>query len=272
MVASTLTCTPYNKLIGAGLTLAALQKQSSLLVINTNFSMPAIFDDIDWEALLLGEEKWAFLFETALRTLIMFLVIVFTLRLLGKRGVKQLSVFELGVIIGLGSAAGDPMFYKEVGILSGIVVFLTVMGLYRLITHLINSSDRFEQYMEGTATCIVEKGKLLMQNFKKEPVAMDELFSQLRLRSVSHLGQVEQAIIETSGEVSVFYYADEKVGYGLPLIPSMREHKLLSISKEGHYACTYCGQGEHLSTVANHQCSNCDHNEWLPAINDKRIA
>lgn len=233
--------------------------------------MLELFENIDWNTLLLGEEKWAFLIETAFRTFIMFLVIVLTLRMLGKRGVKQLSVFELGVIIGLGSAAGDPMFYKDVGLLPGIIVFITVISLYRLITYLINRSDRFEQYMEGTATCIVQKGKLLMHNFKQEPIAMDELFSQLRLRSIAHLGQIEQAIIETNGEVSVFYYPDEKVNYGLPVIPSLRENKLESIPQEGYYACTFCGQTEHLQSMPGYQCNNCDHTEWLAAINDKRI-
>jgi hypothetical protein len=58
--------------------------------------MPEILKELDWKTLLLGSEKWALLFETAMRTFIMFLVILFYLRLLGKRGVKQLSVFELG--------------------------------------------------------------------------------------------------------------------------------------------------------------------------------
>lgn len=68
---------------------------------------------IDWSALFLGTEDWSFLTEVALRTFIMFLIIIIGLRFMGKRGVKQLSVVELVVIIGLGSAAGDPMFYKR---------------------------------------------------------------------------------------------------------------------------------------------------------------
>ena len=97
--------------------------------------MPEIIQ-LDWKSLLLGSEKWEFLFETAFRTFVMFMVILLYLRLFGKRGVKQLSVFELGVIIGLGSAAGDPMFYKEVGLLPGVLVFSIVFGLYRFITFL----------------------------------------------------------------------------------------------------------------------------------------
>ncbi len=62
----------------------------------------------DWKQLLMGSEDWTFLIETILRTSIMFIIILVGLRLLGKRGVKQLSVFELVVIIGLGSGCRRP--------------------------------------------------------------------------------------------------------------------------------------------------------------------
>jgi uncharacterized membrane protein YcaP (DUF421 family) len=227
--------------------------------------------DLDWKVLLLGEEKWSFLVETAFRSVIMFLVILFSLRLLGKRGVKQLSVFELGVIIGLGSAAGDPMFYKDVGLLPGMTVFLVIISLYRLITYLINRSDRFEDFVEGTPTCVVKDGKLLMHNFEKEPVARDELFAQLRLHSVAHLGQVYQAIIETNGEVSVFYYADEDVRYGLPIIPDETNKKKTLIHTQDYYSCHFCGHTENIKPSNVHTCTGCQKNEWVKSTNKKRI-
>ncbi len=97
-------------------------------------------NSFDLKQLLLGSETWPFLLETGLRSLIMFVIILTGLRLLGKRGVKQLSVFELVVIIGLGSAAGDPMFYSEVGILPAIVVFVMIISLYSLVTYLIGKN------------------------------------------------------------------------------------------------------------------------------------
>lgn len=240
-------------------------------LLRNEFIMKEVFLQIDWKALLLGSENWNFLFETAFRSVIMFLVILFSLRLLGKRGVKQLSVFELGVIIGLGSAAGDPMFYKDVGLLPGMMVFAIIISLYRLITFFINRSDRFENFVEGTPTCILKKGELLLHNFEKEPIAKDELFSQLRLHSVAHLGQVYQAIIETNGEVSVFYYPDEEVEYGLPIIPGETEKKIKVINNEGHYSCYFCGHTENIKPSHVHSCSVCHKNEWVEAINLKRI-
>lgn len=234
--------------------------------------MILIFFDIKWKELLLGAEKWDFLMETALRTVIMFIVILLSLRVLGKRGVKQLSVFELGVIIGLGSAAGDPMFYKDVGLLPGIIVFSIVIGLYRLITFLINRSDRFEHFVEGKPRTVIEEGQLVVSNFEKEPIAKDELYSQLRMNNVSHLGQVEHAIIETNGEVSVFFYPDDQVRYGLPIVPKLCINVAKAISGEGYYACTFCGHTENLKPASGHTCPVCKKTEWLKAINNKRIS
>lgn len=233
--------------------------------------MPEIFAELEWKSLLLGSEKWSFLFETALRTFVMFLVILFYLRMLGKRGVKQLSVFELGVIIGLGSAAGDPMFYKDVGLLPGVLVFSIVFGLYRFITFLINRSNKFEEFVEGSSACVVMEGQILVDNFKQELIAVDEFFSQLRLHSVSHLGQVQEAILETNGESSIFYYPDEEVKYGLPIIPRLCENKLVAIPAEGYYSCTYCAYTDKLPAASEHICPSCQKKEWLKAINNKRI-
>src|SRR5687768_2579814 len=179
--------------------------------------------DIHWNELLLGEEQWDFLIETVIRTTVMFLVILVTLRMLGKRGVDQLSVFELGVIIGLGSAAGDPMFYKDVGLLVGLIVFVVVIALYKLVTFLINRSDRFEEFVEGKPVYLIKEGRFLYDNFKKEPLAREEFFMQLRLKNVSHLGQVCQVILETNGNVSILYYSDDQVRPGLPIFPHLLE-------------------------------------------------
>lgn len=227
--------------------------------------------EIDWKAILLGDEQWDFLLETMFRTLVMFLVIVLSLRLLGKRGVKQLSVFELGVIIGLGSAAGDPMFYKDVGLLPGILVFTIVISAYRFITFLINRNDRFEAFVEGTPTCVILDGKLQLRDFEKEPIARDELFSELRLKSVSHLGQVQQAIIETNGDVSIYYFSDDDVRYGLPIIPGQSETKYTVTGGEGYYSCHDCGYTEKLLPNTEKHCPECRKKIWIQSINSRRI-
>jgi len=224
-----------------------------------------------WKELLLGSENWTFLFETLLRTLIMFIVILVSLRLLGKRGVKQLSVFELVVIIGLGSAAGDPMFYKDVGILPALLVFIMIIALYSFVTYSIGKSKKFELLIEGKPVCLIRHGVFEVKNFKKEILGEDEFFAELRQQGVSQLGQVEQAIEESSGEISLFFYTDDETKYGLPILPGSLETAQTEIFEKSHYSCIFCGFTEIKTPQSPQTCPVCEKNKWIKASNKKRI-
>lgn len=220
---------------------------------------------------LLGDVEWNFIPEIALRTLIMYLILLFSLRVLGKRGVKQLSVFELVVIISLGSAAGDPMFYQEVGILAALTVFVVIVFAYKLTSLLVNRSKKAEQILEGKATYLIENGMFAIENFKKETLAQDEFFSELRFQGVSHLGQVELAIIETSGSVSLFYYSDDVVKYGLPILPHLFCEKHIGIKEKAYYSCSFCGFTEELIVSNEVNCQRCKNTQWVKSLETKRI-
>ena len=124
--------------------------------------------EIDWNQFLVGDDDFSFLLEIGLRTISMYFIIVIGLKLMGKRGIKQLSVFELVVIIGLGSSAGDPMFYKEIGMIVPLVVFAIVIGAYRLTVYFMSKSDKFNIVVEGKPTCLIREGEFSITNLKKK--------------------------------------------------------------------------------------------------------
>lgn len=227
---------------------------------------------INWHNIFWGSEKWDFIVEVMFRTSFMFLVILIGLVLLGKRGVRQLSVFELVVIIGLGSAAGDPMLYKEVGILSALTVFALVIGLYIIVTNLVGRNRKFETLVEGKPICLIEQGQFAIDNFKKENLGQYEFFMELRLKGVSHLGQVENAIIETNGDISIFFYEDEKIKPGLPIMPDSLSQQTKVITKEGNYSCVFCGNTLTLAPANSHTCNICHKDDWVEASNKKRVS
>lgn len=229
------------------------------------------FLNFNWKELFLGTEDWGFLLEIVLRTIIMFLTIIVSLRVLGKRGVKQLSIFELVVIIGLGSAAGDPMFYKEVGIVSSMLVFLVIIILYSSITALIGRFKKIENLFEGKAICLIEQGVFAIDNFKKENLGSDEFFAELRVKGISHLGQIELAIEEVSGEISVFFNEDKKVKYGLPIMLNSLDNPIQNIRIPGYYSCTFCGFTELKEEGNAGSCKNCGKKNWVKASNKIRV-
>ncbi len=227
---------------------------------------------MELKSFLLGDNDWAFLIETAVRTTAMFIILLTVLRLLGKKSVQQLSIFELGVIIGLGSAAGDPMIYKEVGIVPSIIVFAVVISMYRLINYLMGKSTKIENILEGCPVYVINEGRILMKNFQKEEIALEELFSILRQSQVSHLGQVKHVILEASGQVSIFYFEDKDVMLGLPILPHELAIKLSAISKEGAYSCIHCSNTENMTPGPIHPCITCNHTEWVAAQKHPRVS
>jgi len=228
-------------------------------------------DNLSWGHLLFGEHDWFFAFEIIFRTLIMYIVILVGLRLTGKRGVRQLSIFELVVIIGLGSSAGDPMFYKDVGLLAAIIVFVVVIAAYRLTTYFTGKSRKFEELIEGKTVCLIENGRFSYDAFSKEDLAEEEFFAELRSRGVSQLGQVEKAYLEISGEVSVFFYADNDVKPGLPILPHEFADKNKVIPSAGIYACVHCGSTDQHAAKQKYVCSVCKKDSWVKASERKRI-
>lgn len=227
-------------------------------------------DIFEWRRLLFNDLPFEFLLEVAFRTVIMFTTVLLTLKFAGKRGVKQLSVFEIVIIISLGSAAGDPMFYEDVGLVPAILVFLIILFMYRGVTWLLGKSKRFESFIEGRTHCLIEDGQFSIASFEREDLAQDEFFAELRLKSIEHLGQVRNAYIETNGAISVFFYNDADVKYGLPIRPQLFNLKSKNIPKEGIYACTFCANTQRLEPTYG-KCSVCGKDEWVEAIKTKRI-
>lgn len=225
---------------------------------------------MDWNQILFGKDDKEFIIEVLLRSSMMFFIILIGLRILGKRGVTQLSVFELIVILSLGSAAGDAMFYKDVGLVHAILVFVVVILLYRILIFAIGKSKKVEKLMEGNPVYLIKNGKFSLEDFDKEPLALNEFFSEMRLKGVSHLGQVDKAIVETNGQLSLFYFKEEEVKFGLPILPEYIEKQYKEIKTTDIYACLNCGHTQELNHGV-HICEICENKIWVKAKNEKRI-
>ena len=223
---------------------------------------------LDWNSIFLNELNFAFALEIGLRTILMFAFVLLMLRLSGKKGVRQLSIFEVAIIIALGSAAGDPMFDKERAIIPSLLVFGFVLLFYRAMTYLASKYEKFESILEGDPVYIIEDG-VFSRNGSDKTFAKDEFFAEMRVQGIEHLGQVKTAILETNGQVSFFYFEDKDVKPGLPVLPKIYACRSAEISSPADYACTHCGQVQHLHTAAS--CTRCCHEEWIKAETCKRI-
>lgn len=227
--------------------------------------------EIDWHRIFFSDHPYTFFIEILIRTPLMFLAVVILLRLTGKRGVQQLSIFEMVMIITLGSAAGDSMFYEDVGLLHALAVFTVILIVYRCIIILISRSEKAEMLLEGKPKYLLRDGKMCLSEIDDDELGADEFFGELRGHNIEHLGQLRYVILEDTGRLSIFYYPDAEVRPGLPVLPDEYNKKGSHINHSGLYACARCGntQTHEISDFA--VCTLCKNKEWVMAIKRKRI-
>ncbi|QKZ12435.1 DUF421 domain-containing protein [Spirosoma sp. KUDC1026] len=230
--------------------------------------MPApSVDPFDWERILIDQFPWLYLGEVALRTLCMFIILLTALTVSGKREVRQLSIYELVLVIGLGSAAGDPMFYDDVPISSAVVVFIVMMVCYKLATRISDHNESIRKKIEGKAVYVVEQGRILIRNFSNEDLSQEELFSDLRVAGIEQLGQVRIAILEANGQLSVFQFGADDAKPGLSILPRELSKKAINIDEAGNYACCTCGSVQPFThPVPEPVCDNCLQKGWIKAV------
>jgi len=226
----------------------------------------------DWHRVLLGEVNMGFLGEVVARTLMAYVVVFLFLKIAGRRGVRQLSLFELVVILTLGSAAGDVTFYEDVPILPVLVVFVAMIIFYRLTTFLTERSGRFGEWLEGKPFLIIRDGVFELKALQSGNITHAEFLMELRLRDVEHLGQVRLGILEVNGDVSLYFHEREDVKPGLSILPPEHRVSLTKVDREDLYACEYCG---HLETLRDQQampCPRCDNPVWSKALSNPRAS
>lgn len=154
--------------------------------------------------MFLGDAPLTFVVEIVIRTSVMYLYTLALVRLLGKRGMAQLSPFEMVIIVALGSAVGDPMFYDDVPLLHGLAVVTVVVALERLLVVLTQRSRRLERLIESTPVLLVKDGAIDQEAMEEEELSEAELFMSLREARIEQLGEVRLAYLEPNGKVSVF--------------------------------------------------------------------
>lgn len=225
---------------------------------------------MDWTSIFIYDTTWSFAAEIVIRTTIMFCLIILLLRSTGKRGIRQLTIFELTIILALGSIAGDPMFTEDLPLIQAVLIMSLVLLLYRLCTWFTTKHKLFELLLEGTPTYIVENGLLIMKDVEKGKMSHDEFFTEMRQQGVRHLGQVEVGLLETDGEFSVLLFPHDETQYGLPIFP--KEFQAAKIIENGHpYACMHCAYVEYIS-APDEVCNRCHHSRgWAKALNNKIV-
>lgn len=140
------------------------------------------------------------------RTIILYLVLIFVIRMMGKRQVGQMEPSEFVVTMLVANLAAIPMQDGAIPLFSGLVPILTVLAVELVIAWLSMCSVAIRRLFCGKPVILVQNGKIVEENLRAARMTLTELTGHLRQKDVLKYTDVQYAILETNGELSVFPY------------------------------------------------------------------
>ena len=140
---------------------------------------------------------------TFIRSIIIYIIVLIVMRLMGKREIGQLQPFELAISIMIADLASLPMTETGVPISNGIIPILGLLVMHLVISMLNMKSTKIREIICGKPSILIFRGKIDEEVLKKERFTINELEERLRDNNIFNIGDVEYAVLETSGQVTV---------------------------------------------------------------------
>ena len=144
-----------------------------------------------------------------IRTIVLYLVLIFSVRLMGKRQIGQMEPSEFVVTMLVANLAAIPMQDEGLPLYGGLVPILTVLGMELVLSGATLRSLWLRKLLCGKPVILIENGRILQQNLRATRVTLDELTGHLREKEVLDIRSVQYAILETNGNLSVFPFPSE---------------------------------------------------------------
>jgi uncharacterized membrane protein YcaP (DUF421 family) len=157
------------------------------------------------------------LFTVIFRTFVFYFLIAALYRIMGKREVGQLGVIDLIVSISIAQLAAISIENFKEPLLYSVIPVLIFFGFEVLFAYLSLKNTKFRTVFEGNPTVIIKHGKINFKQMVKERYNLEDLLTQLRDKEVKSIDDVEYAILETNGHLSVFKYNALKLPSDVPL-------------------------------------------------------
>ena len=182
------------------------------------------------------------------RTVILYLTVVVSMRLMGKRQLGELQPSELVIAIMISDVASVSLQSTDIPLLFGIIPVLTLVCLEMILSFIGLKSNTFRKIVSGKPCLLIRDGVIDQAALKKLRITLDDLFEELRLHNVTMLDDVKYAFVETNGQLSIIQNADSMpapakdagISVSDNTIPTMliRDGKLI------RSALTECGRDE----------------------------
>lgn len=159
------------------------------------------------------------------RTIVLYAIVLVIFRLMGKREIGELSVLDLVIFIMIGEMAVTSIEQHKDPIMHTIIPMTILLFIQLLMAYISLKSRKFRSLIDGRSSVIIERGKINEKEMRRHRYNFDDLLMQLRQKDISNIGDVEFAILETTGELSVFKRGNKKKA-GSVTIPLIIDGKI----------------------------------------------
>ncbi len=164
------------------------------------------------------------MFVVLIRTIIIYLVVVMAVRFMGKRQIGQLQPTDLVITIILSEIAAIPIENRKLPLSFSLIAVMVLVSLEIVFSHIALKSGKFRRVVEGNAVFIIKEGKLDIKAIKKLRFSIDDIMEGLRQKDVFDISEVEYAVVETNGNLSVMLKSD-KIPVSLSTLGKKTEEK-----------------------------------------------
>jgi uncharacterized membrane protein YcaP (DUF421 family) len=172
--------------------------------------------------MLMPSGAWHVLLNIALRTTMVYVVVLVGVRLSGKREVGQMTPFDLTLLLLISNSVQNAMTGPDTSLVGGVVAASTLLLLNYLIADLSGVNRRFRRLIQGQPSLLVHDGKVIESHMAKEHVSMDELARALREHGISSCHDVALAVLEVDGSISCLKYDEIKPDANTHLVRQRR--------------------------------------------------
>ena len=150
----------------------------------------------------------AALLNIALRTAVIYVLVLVGVRLSGKREVGQMTPFDLVLLLLLSNSVQNAMTGPDTSLLGGVVAAAVLLLLNYFIADVSGINRKFRKFIQGEPSMLIHDGELIAAHMAKEHVSMDELERAMRERGIADYHQVAIGVLEVDGSMSFLRYDD----------------------------------------------------------------
>lgn len=150
-----------------------------------------------------------------IRTFILYVVVLFALRIMGKSELSKMSTFQMVVLFMIAELASIPIDSPSSSLINGAVAIFTLLFLQVLLSYVSIKNEKFKNFINGRPSIIIDKGMINVKEMERLRITINDLFEQLRIGNCPSITDVEYAVMESNGELSIIAKSDQEK---LPLV------------------------------------------------------